>query len=58
LLLFTLLITAGSLLGQSPDELLTELRPQGYVSDFASVFGSERGAVEQLLTELEQKTGA
>lgn len=41
------------------DRLLNSLKPAGYISDFANVMNpSDRAAVEQTLTELEQKTGA
>ncbi len=41
------------------DQLLQSLRPAGHVNDFAGVMRpADRAAVERLLTELEQKTGA
>jgi uncharacterized protein len=41
------------------DRLLNSLKPAGYVSDFANVMNpADHAATEQLLTELEQKTGA
>lgn len=44
--------------GSQGDVLLESLTPAGYVSDFAGVMGERREPVEELLTELEQKTGA
>lgn len=40
------------------DALLERLTPGGLVNDFAGVMGPEQDAVEGLLRELEQKTGA
>lgn len=55
-----LILLAGVLPVQADsDRLLNSLRPAGYVSDFANVMNpSDRAAVGQTLTELEQKTGA
>jgi uncharacterized protein len=62
-LVITSLLSLLSLIGARPgaaqtDALLDSLEPQGYVSDFAGAMGPERAALEALLAELEQKTGA
>lgn len=54
-----ILLIAISALGAGPDQLLTSLRPAGYVNDFAGVMNaSDRTAVTRILTELKQKSGA
>lgn len=56
----TLILLAGVLpVRADSDRLLNSLKPIGYVCDFANVMNpADRAAVEQTLTELEQKTGA
>ena len=57
-LLLTICAGASPLFAQTGDTLLNQLEPGGYVNDFANVMGAERGQLEPLLAELEQKTGA
>lgn len=58
LLIAVLILFAGFARGDT-DALLKSLIPSGHVNDFAGVMNpSGRAAMESLLTELEQKTGA
>ncbi len=52
------LLAAAPFAAAQTDALLDSLEPRGYVNDFAGVMGAQASAVEALLTELEQATGA
>lgn len=53
-----LLVSGPSWANAQTDQLLNSLEPAGYVNDFAGVMAGQAGAVEALLAELDQKTGA
>ncbi len=59
-----IVILSLALLGAPPlpaaqtDALLNGLEYEGHVNDFAAVMGAQTAALEALLIELEQKTGA
>ena len=58
-ILVTSVILLGLPLPAQPDELLQCLRPEGYVTDQASVFSAaEHNALEALLGQLETRTTA
>ncbi len=54
-----LFLVSGTAVFSDSDRLLQKLKPSGYVNDFTGVMRpADRTATEQLLTELEQKSGA
>lgn len=53
-----LLCAVSAAVGSQVDAFLESLEPTGYVNDFAGVVGGQAAAIEALLTELDQKTGA